>query len=227
MSPTFSTAGYEHLLPLLEESHGYGRRGLSRRVTLPSGERVVHKHYFRGGGMGFLGDRYASPKRLRTEVDVLRYLWDKGIAVPRFLVARAKRSRWGWYRLDMLTKEIPDAKSMWDLLIHLRGSRRARFIRATAAAVRRMHDAGVFHGDLTVENILDSPSGIHILDFDQSRRLHPFPLSMRNRDLRRMRRSAVKRKLAFSRSDVVRFALAYSGGDKSLLPLRLETVRLG
>lgn len=213
---TVARRGCEELLPLLTGPHGCAGRGSPAIVSLPGGGSAVRKHYFRGGCAGFLRDRYRSWKRLENELGILEFLEGRGAPVPQVLAARAARDRWGWYSLDLLLREIPGAERMSDLLRRWSGRRRARLLREAAAAVRSLHDLGVYHGDLNVENILHSPSGIHLVDFDQAKRKEP-DVSMRIRDLRRLHRSAIKRRLPLYRTDLVRFALSYSGEDATLI----------
>ena len=53
------------------------------------------------------------------------------------------------------------------------------------AAVRRMHDAGVYHGDLNPGNVLTSPDGreFYFIDFHRSRRLWPQKRYHRTEDI--------------------------------------------
>jgi 3-deoxy-D-manno-octulosonic acid kinase len=71
---------------------------------------------------------------------------------------------------------------------------RATVFAAVAQAIRHMHDAGIFHADLNLTNLLvrtDTTSpDVRIIDFDRGR-VYPQPLShsQREKNLRRLRRS--------------------------------------
>lgn len=170
---------------------------------------IVHKRYFRGGWMRFLGDRYRSWARLRREIEIAEHLRNSGVGAPEILAARARRDPWGWYRLEILSQEIPGVEQWTTLLREQGGNDRHRTTVAVAAAIRRLHDAGVHHGDLTVDNILVADEDVYFVDFDGARRLDPLPEALRVRDVRRLLRSARKRRLPVHRTDLIRFRRGY------------------
>ncbi len=83
--------------------------------------------------------------------------------------------------------------------------------------MRSMHDAGIFHGDLNLKNIIlqtTDPQNIkgYLIDFDKSFIRSHLRETLRIRNLLRLNRSAEKFKnqgLPITRTDVLRFLLAY------------------
>lgn len=210
---TICRSGRMEVLEVFDRPGGAFGRGVPVRARTPAGAPVIHKRFFRGGLVRFLKDRYLSWRPLRREIAVAEHLRTRGVGAPEILAARARRDGLGWWRLEILSREIPSAIRLSDVACGRPGRARADRLRAVAREVRRLHDAGIEHGDLNVENILWSGDAVFFVDFDRSRRLDPVPPRGRARDLRRLLRSARKRRLPLSRTDLLRFALAYGEPD--------------
>lgn len=205
---TICRASHEDVLSCFARARTWAGRGRPVRE-----EGLVHKRYFRGGWVRFLGDRYRSWARLRREIEIAEHLRSAGVGAPEILAARAMKDGWGWYRLEIVSREIPRAAQWTEFL--RRGTDRHRTLRAVAAAVRRFHDAGVRHGDLTVDNILVADGAVYFVDFDSARRVEMSD-ALRLRELRRLLRSARKRGLPVSRTDLLRFTRVYAERDPLL-----------
>lgn len=141
-----------------------------------AGEDWALRHYHRGGLPGrLLDDRFvwagASLTRSFREWRLLRRLHNDGLPVPR-PVAAAYRRRGLTYAADLITARIPGAQP---LAAHLaRGPIPADTWRRLGHCIRRFHDAGVFHADLNVHNLLlDESSHPWLLDFDRGRIRQP------------------------------------------------------
>ncbi len=184
-------------------------RGIPALVSTPAGTEAVLKRYFRGGWVRFLGARYLSWSPLRREIAVAEHLRRHGVGAPEILAARAERSPWGWYRLEILSRRIPEAERLSDRLRALTGRRRTHALGLVSGSIRKLHDAGVVHGDLNVDNILWSPWGIHFVDFDRAKIRARVSRRDRTRDLRRLLRSARKRRLPIFFTDSTRFLRGY------------------
>ena len=92
-------------------------------------------------------------------------------------------------------------------------------IRSVGLLIRQFHQAGFFHGDLQLKNILVAGDQILLIDFDRSYRKPALSLQERMKNLLRLNRSAEKWKrlgLPITRTDRWRFFLAYAGGDKKI-----------
>jgi len=140
------------------------------------GEEWALRHYHRGGLPGrLLDDRFswagASMTRSFREWRLLCRLHNDGLPVPR-PVAAAYRRRGLTYTADLITARIPGAEP---LVAHLvRGPIPAESWRRLGRCIRRFHDAGVFHADLNVHNLLlDESSLPWLLDFDRGRMRPP------------------------------------------------------
>jgi len=150
---------------------------------------AVLRHYRRGGLRARLGREaylWLGEARVRAlaEVRVLAHLRDAGLRVPEPLAAAYWRSELA-YRNAILVARIPDARA---LAAHLDQADPG----TVAAAIRAMHDAGVWHADLNAYNILfDAQDRVWLIDFDRAR-LGGVSPAQRRKNLLRLRRSLVK-----------------------------------
>jgi 3-deoxy-D-manno-octulosonic acid kinase len=165
-----------------------GGRQSSWYVRGKFGQGVL-RHYRRGGLMAKLSaDRYvwrgAELTRSFAEAGLLRYMYERGLAVPRPLAAAYWRHGLT-YTAALLTERIPEVRP----LVHaLDGGHHAQ----VAVAIFAMHEAGVWHADLNAYNILlDAQDQAWLIDFDKSRRV-VLSQERRRANLLRLRRSLVK-----------------------------------
>ena len=153
----------------------------------------VLRHYRRGGLVArFLADRYlwTGEDRVRAfaEWRLLDHLWRHGVCVPRPIAARYRRVG-PFYRCDLITVRIPDARPLSDRLSD--AAVPSGLWSALGIAVARLHHAGVDHADLNAHNVLiDAGDRISFIDFDRGRVRRDGPWTARN--LRRLRRSLRK-----------------------------------
>ena len=85
--------------------------------------------------------------------------------------------------------------------------------------LRRFHDAGFFHADLQLKNLMVADGRTILIDFDRSYRKQSLSLKERTDNLFRLNRSADKWKregVPISWTDRWRFFLAYAGNDKEI-----------
>lgn len=195
---------------------GGGRRPLRRIELEGAGFVAVHKVLRRGGAFGaWLGER-AMPSRARREAEVVATLARAAVPCVGLLAIRASRSPFlPWLaRIELLTEPVEGGI---DLLTFLgsgncSGRRRRHVLERAGSVVAAMHDAGVFHVDLNLRNLLVTPTdGVLLLDFGASR-LGRVDSSDRARNLARLLRSAVKNGLlrrSISRADMLRFLRGY------------------
>ncbi|MFI4890814.1 MAG: 3-deoxy-D-manno-octulosonic acid kinase [Steroidobacterales bacterium] len=154
----------------------------------------VLRHYRRGGWLATQVslDRYlwSGEARVRALVEwrLLDELLKRGLPVPEPIGARYLRC-WTTYRCDLITRRIPDAAPLSDLLAADRLG--AALWRSLGATIARFHAAGVDHADLNAHNILMAPAGaFSIIDFDRGRLRPPGPWRAGN--LGRLQRSLLK-----------------------------------
>jgi 3-deoxy-D-manno-octulosonic acid kinase len=169
-----------------------GGRGAVVFVRADQGELAI-RHFRRGGLVGTLfDDTYVWLGRERTrsfrEWRLLRHLVHLGLPVPRPVAAAFQRQGWR-YTADLVTARIPGAVPLSRAIS--RESLPAGVWEAIGRCVRRFHDAGVCHADLTGHNLLlDDAGRPWLLDFDRGRlRRHG---RWRRFNLRRLRRSLDK-----------------------------------
>lgn len=149
----------------------------------------VLRHYRRGGLMARINaDRYiwtgASATRSFAEFDLLHFMCDQGLAVPRPIAAAYWRSGLT-YRAAILVQRISGARPLVHVLDH--GHQEA-----VAQAIFAMHEAGVWHSDLNAYNILlDAQDRVWLIDFDKCQR-RALSLERRQANLLRLRRSLIK-----------------------------------
>jgi len=130
----------------------------------------VLRHYRRGGFMSRLtADNYLWMGLERTrafrEWRLLQELFDRGMPVPRPVAAHVSRNGLS-YRADLITACIRDTQS-WASMIGS-GEVRDSHWQSIGSTVRRFHDQGVDHTDLTAHNILiDDQQRIFVVDFDK------------------------------------------------------------
>lgn len=163
----------------LVTSEGAGGRGqvLFFDPPIPGlGGQWVLRHFLRGGSVArVLGDRYlwTGLRRSRPwrEFGLIARMRDEGLPVPRPVVARVQRVG-AFYRADLVTVKIPDARSLDQ---HLRDAPVVpRIWRRVGVTIRRFHDAGYCHADLNSRNILiDACERVWLLDWDRGQQRTP------------------------------------------------------
>ncbi|CAM5567563.1 3-deoxy-D-manno-octulosonic acid kinase OS=Rhodanobacter lindaniclasticus OX=75310 GN=kdkA PE=3 SV=1 [Rhodanobacter lindaniclasticus] len=169
-----------------------GGRGGVAVIDSPVGECVL-RHYRRGGLVqALLGDRYlwlgAERSRPFREFRLLAEIARLGLPGPRVVAARYRR-RGLLYRADLITHRIAGARTLADCLAS--GDLDRERAADVGAMIGRFHQAGIWHADLNAHNVLLSPEGLHLIDFDRGRQRAPAP-GWRRANLQRLRRSLLK-----------------------------------
>ena len=160
-----------------------------------SGRDMVLRHFRRGGLVGKLNrDRYICTEvgkgRAMREFTLLAWMRSQGLPVPRPIAARHCPSGL-FYRADLITERVPDARPLAELLQE-RALPERNWI-AIGAVIRQLHDLGVHHIDLNCRNILlDASERAWLIDFDKCGRREPNGWMQGN--LARLRRSIEKEK---------------------------------
>lgn len=168
-------------------------RGSAWFVEAPHGP-VVLRHYLRGGWAAtvsrqnyfFTGVKNSRPFR---EYHVLVELYAKGLPVPRPVAALCQHS--GVLSTGaIMTACIPNAKTLADILTA--GDSGEGVCSKVGSCIRKFHDAGVWHADLNVRNILlDEDLNVYLIDFDRSRYNPGKPVNGEG-NLKRLKRSFQK-----------------------------------
>lgn len=149
-----------------------GGRG-SAWMIQHGGDEWVLRHYRRGGLPGrFIRDLYIwtglEATRAWREWRLLHSLYKEGLPVPQPVAAQVVRAGL-LYRADLITRRIPGTSSIAALMA-AGGESRVPWGEA-GHAVRRLHDAGIYHADLNAHNLLvDAAAKVHIIDLDRGAR---------------------------------------------------------
>lgn len=167
----------EHFEPTYWRARGIpleelaGGRGTITFVHTGTSDWVL-RHYRRGGFVARLfDDHYLWQGRDRTrsfrEWRLLKRLFELGLPVPRPIAAAWQR-RGAAYTADLITLRIPGARPLSQHLAE--AALPERGWKRLGACVRRFHEAGVCHADLTAHNLLlDHTGHPWLLDFDRGR----------------------------------------------------------
>jgi tRNA A-37 threonylcarbamoyl transferase component Bud32 len=209
------------------KEENYFGRGALKIIAIPgeANERIVIRHFHRGGMIHkLIPDLYFGTSRPLKELWVGYRAKEKGVSTADIVAACQTKVFWKFYRGDLVTREIKPGKDLPTYLKELeqplaKGKvlEKRSVIKVVGELVRSMHDAGIFHGDLNLKNIIlqtNDPQNIkgYLIDFDKSFVRSSLRENLRMRNLLRLNRSAEKFKnqgLPITRTDVLRFLLAY------------------
>jgi 3-deoxy-D-manno-octulosonic acid kinase len=152
-----------------EHTQDRGGRGAVRFVRGEFGEGVL-RHYRRGGLVGRVNqDRYLwrgeEATRSFREFRLLADLQARGFAVPAPIAAGYDRHG-AFYRADLLTALIPQARTLAELLAGAFPP--PELWHRIGATLARFHQAGVYHADLNAHNVMiDRQPRVWLIDFDR------------------------------------------------------------
>ncbi|MEW6439696.1 MAG: lipopolysaccharide kinase InaA family protein [bacterium] len=228
----------------LEDAGPYRGRGEVVRVPIPAspGEHALVRHYRRGGLVRhLLSDQYPGRERFFREVRTTERARSLGIPAPEVLGVRAERIGWGFYRGDLMTRQIPGSRDLGEYLEGCLGSSRKpqgpsrdEILTAVAGLLRCMHDRGLVHADLNVKNVLlrfrAGAVDAFIIDLDRARLGAPVCKALRVQNLERLYRSLEKQGLlgpVVTDRDVSSFIGAYALEDSGLESRLLQRLRRG
>ena len=153
--------------------HPDGRAG--HFAYRPSGSegRLLVRRAFRAGVAKVLRDLHVGSGRGVRELKVCAEAKRLGIQVPEIVAARITKVWPFFYRFTFVVREIPGARNFMRLARDAGPKEKREAIGHLAAALRRMHESGMYHGDLTVGNVLLSEDGkgpqVHFIDLDRAR----------------------------------------------------------
>jgi 3-deoxy-D-manno-octulosonic acid kinase len=169
-----------------------GGRGGVAIIDTPVGKCVL-RHYRRGGLVaGLLGDRYlwtgADRSRPFLEFRLLAEIDRLGLPGPAVVAARYRR-RGFFYRADLITRRIADARTLAECLAE--GRLDAALAAGVGAVIAHFHRAGVWHADLNAHNVLVAAGKIYLIDFDRGQLRTP-AVGWQQANLQRLLRSLVK-----------------------------------
>jgi 3-deoxy-D-manno-octulosonic acid kinase len=196
-------------------------------VLIEGGERMIVRHYSHGGLLGSLTrDLYWRGSRSFRELALTEEIRSCGIPTVCSIGAIHQRAFPFFYRAYLLTREVPRARNLIEYLSEAgfpaHGdplSLKRMILRNAGLMLRRFHDAGFFHADLQLKNIMVVDAETKLIDFDRSYRKQSLSQKERMKNLLRLNRSADKWKrkgLPVTRTDRWRFFMAYAGRDEEV-----------
>ncbi|MEP9411993.1 MAG: hypothetical protein HRF42_11465 [Candidatus Brocadia sp.] len=182
-------------------------RGIYLSIPDPknSGERFIIRNYRHGGLLGkFFAGVFYDINRPLNELHVNEVATLKDVPSAE-VIAIAIRKLWGiFYKADFISREVSGAI---DIIQFLKESS-PEFIQkskkpitfALARLIRNMHDAGIFHADLHLKNILlkgdtNGEFNAYIIDLDKSAVVEELNIVQRMKNLLRLDRYIEKLRL--------------------------------
>ena len=212
----------------LDQTEYAGRRSIGAvQHVLLDGSRLLVRHATRGGLLGrIIPDIFCGRCRPFRELAVAQKARERGIPTAE-VVASVRWSVFGpFYRGTVYTKEIHGSLDLLSYLSAANGSSDAQALRRKRDALRHVgrmvrsaHDAGLYHADLQVKNILVRHGELieaFLIDLDKARWYQHMPDALRIMNLLRLSRSAAKAARSgtcISRTDILRFLTGYIGPD--------------
>jgi len=190
-----------------------GRGGT--RLVENEAQQVVVRQGLRGGLPGrFLINLYFGfAPRVVQEIEVTEHLRQCGVAVAPAIGAAVQWLVPGCYRSWLATDYIAGSETLGSWLgSHVGSENRRDVLRALGAAVRGMHDAGVVHPDLNLDNAMidaNAEPTVTLIDFDGARRVSTPPAI--EPVLRRLQRSANRLGTMISASDLEAVKTGHDG----------------
>ena len=209
----------------------------------PCNESFVVREYWHGGMIGkVFRDFFWDGMRPVRELSVCDAARRGGIKTTEIIAIVKNRILGPLYKFRLVTKEITKSIDLIELLLHSEANRllkqKRQIINKLAKAVNDMHDAGIYHADLHLKNILvQSDAGgfvnVYIIDLDKSKQYEKISFQKRMKNIMRLDRSVVKMRrnnkdmfskvfpFPVSETDRIRFLKKYVGlNNKSVKPLR-------
>ncbi len=208
-------------------SHYHKGRTLHPCFPLDDNKRIVLRQYSHGGLLRpITGNLYFFGARSFRELALTEEIRSCGIPTIPPIGAIHHRILYPFYQAYFLSLEIPQAI---DLIQYLDGlgphpthenlSFKRKTIRSAGVLIRKFHQAGFFHSDLQLKNILVAGDQLLLIDFDRSYRKPYLSVRERTKNLLRLNRSVEKWSrlgLPITWTDRWRFFLAYAGEDKMI-----------
>ncbi len=195
----------------------FGGRTSPFRLRLASGDTAIVRRYRRGGlAKAVLRNSYFGSSRPFLEAGVSEHARKSGVSTAEVLAAVHVRRlcimHWGF----IVTREIQDARPLRQAVSQDEDIRSV-LLGSVPELFRAMHDCGVAHHDLTVDNVLVRGDGsVLLVDLDGCRVSEEVGLKRRLKDLLRFRRSARKNSLGIDLREWRDFFESYAGDDPEM-----------
>ncbi len=232
--------GIEEIETFLQ-THQDTARYLHGRILHPSiplrdGERMVFRQYSHGGLFrAFTRNLYLFGAKSFRELALTEKILSSGIPTVQPIGAIHRPIFLLIYKAYLLSLEIPGAKDLIqyfqemgrhpspERLLHKR-----KTLRSAGRLLRQFHQAGFFHGDLQLKNILVAGDRVFLIDFDHSYQRKILTTREMKKNLFRLNRSVEKWRglgLPITRTDRFRFFQAYASKDEEIWKVMRKSLR--
>lgn len=219
-NPRLVTSGglafLETLPQLLRDMPAHSSRapGLGTVWELPPQEGLpmatVARQYVHGGfcgrSLGALRVLFPGPGPMLRELCIATHLIDCGVPASNPVALRLERKAGPLLTAMLVTEKIGGALNLLQLCqrisagyFSLTGNSKRHLLERIASLAAAMHEAGVFHGDLNLKNILvrfgekwESGEEFYVIDFKKAHLTGPVEPEKGVRNLRRLWRSVRK-----------------------------------
>lgn len=194
-------ARVDRLIELIERPVGANRSVLGGRtsVTVDSLDgvgTVVVKHYSRGGMVRHLVKRRYlrwGAARSERELSVLVRAREIGVNAPEPIAAAYDDSL--WYRAWLVTREVPNHKTLADVASTDEDSA-VRIVEEAARQICLLVKSRILHVDLHPGNVLVGGDGqVYLIDFDRAKESKRSSAELRDQYILRWRRAVIKHRL--------------------------------
>ena len=220
-----------------QTSHYFKGRTPHPSIPLEDGKRMVLRQYSHGGllraitgNLYFFGARSFRELTLTEEIRSCEIPTISSIGAIHHLILSP------FYQAYFLSLEVPRAMDLIQYFQKIGAhpsrenlSLKRKTIRSVGLLIRQFHQAGFFHGDLQLKNILVAGDQLLLIDFDRSYRKTTLSVQERMKNLLRFNRSVEKWKrlgLQITRTDRWRLFLAYAGDDKKIREAMKKALRI-
>ena len=213
-------------------------KGRTDHPSIPAkgGKRMIIRHYSHGGLLrAFTRNFYLSGSRSFRELSLTEEIRSYGIPTAQPIGAIHRLIFPPFYHAYFLSLEIPKAMDLIEYFqqigpypTHEMLSHKRKTIRSAGLLLQKFHQAGFFHGDLQLKNILIAGDQLFLIDFDRSYKKPVLSIKDRIKNLLRLNRSAEKWKrfgLPITRADRLRFFLAYAAADVKIREGMMRALR--
>ena len=211
-------------------------RTLHPSIPLEDGKRMVLRQYSHGGLLRTItGNLYFFGARSFRELALTEEIRSCGIFTISPIGAIHHRIFFLFYQAYFLSLEVPNAIDLIQYFQEMGArptrenlSSKRKTIRSAGLLIRQFHQAGFFHGDLQLKNILIAGDQLLLIDFDCSYRKPSLSLQEKTKNLLRLNRSMekwIQQGLSLTRTDRWRLFLAYAEDDKTIQEVMKKTLQ--
>ena len=207
-----------------------GRGGI--RVIETGGHKLAVRAYRHGGFFrGFTGPFFLNAGRAASEAEIMLYLRERGFPVAAPFAAVIEKL-FVLRRLYLVTAFEDDAVGLLEYLHTCKKRERMRAAVKLAGLVRGLEQAGVYHRDLHLRNVLVTTDGrLILLDFDRAAKKPLLPGNVESmvrrlgRFTEKMERQGLLQVGAVEKALFLRTYARLSGNDMTERMMRGRTAR--